>query len=145
VSGDQSPIEFLQLRRSVRLLTLASTDQKRVLAFLVACDDFPLSFVANSLPTVFSESYCPLRVGSAAMPIYGLIKQEAVFSPEEITAITKAFEAALQGLGLVNRSDLVAETVARKIIELARMGERDPDRLCEQVLKSYGQSAREAC
>lgn len=79
------------------------------------------------------------------MPIYGLIKQEAVFSPEEITAITKAFEAALQGLGLVNRSDLVAETVARKIIELARTGERDPDRLCEQVLKSYGQSAREAC
>jgi hypothetical protein len=79
------------------------------------------------------------------MPIYGLIKQEAVFSPEEITAITKAFEAALQGLGLINRSDLVAETVARKIIELARTGERDPDRLCEQVLKSYGQSAREAC
>jgi DNA-directed RNA polymerase subunit H (RpoH/RPB5) len=78
------------------------------------------------------------------MPIYGLVRQEAVFSPEEVSAITKAFEAALQSLGLVNRADPVAETVARKIIDLARMGERDPDRLCDQVLMTYGQSARQA-
>ena len=78
------------------------------------------------------------------MPIYGLIRQEVAFSPEEVSAITKAFEAALQRLGLVNRSDPVAETVARKIIELARTGERDPDRLCDQVLMTYGQSARKA-
>jgi hypothetical protein len=78
------------------------------------------------------------------MPIYGLIRQEAVFSPEEVSVITKAFDAALQSLGLVNRSDPVAETVARKIIDLARMGERDPDRLCDQVLKTYGQPARKA-
>jgi hypothetical protein len=76
------------------------------------------------------------------MPIYGLVRREAVFSPEEVSAITKAFEAALQRMGLVNRSDLVAETVARKIIDLARTGERDPDRLCDQVLTIYGQSAR---
>jgi hypothetical protein len=79
------------------------------------------------------------------MPIYGLVRQEAVFSPEEVSAITKAFEAALQRMGLVNRSDLVAETVARKIIDLARTGERDPDRLCDQVLTIYGQSAQKAC
>ena len=78
------------------------------------------------------------------MPIYELIRQEAAFSPEDISAITKAFEAVLQGLGLINRSDPVAETVARKIIELARMGERDPDRLRDQVLMTYGQSARKA-
>jgi hypothetical protein len=78
------------------------------------------------------------------MPVYELIRQEAVFSPEEVSVITQAFEAALQGLGLVNRSDPVAETVARKIIDLARMGERDPDRLCDQVLMTYGQSARKA-
>jgi hypothetical protein len=79
------------------------------------------------------------------MPIHGLVRQEAVFSPEEVSAITKAFESALQRMGLVNRSDLVAETVARKIIDLARTGERDPDRLCDQVLTIYGQSARKAC
>ena len=78
------------------------------------------------------------------MSIYGLIKQEAVFSPEDVSTITKAFEAALRDLGLVNRSDPVAETVARKIIELARTGERDPDRLRDQVLMTYGQSARKA-
>jgi len=78
------------------------------------------------------------------MPIYGLIRQEVAFSPEEVSAITKAFEAALQRLGLVNRSDPVAETVARKIIELARTGERDSDRLCDQVLMTYGQSDRKA-
>jgi hypothetical protein len=78
------------------------------------------------------------------MPIGGLIKQETVFSPEEVMAITEAFEAALRGLGLVMRSDPAAETVARKIIELARMGERDPERLCEQVLRAYGPSAHNA-
>jgi hypothetical protein len=86
-----------------------------------------------------SESWEPTH-----MPIYGLVRQEAVFSPEEVSAITTAFEAALQSLGLANRADPVAETVARKIIDLARMGERDPDRLCDQVLMTYGQSARHA-
>jgi len=79
------------------------------------------------------------------MSIYRSVEQESVFTPEEITAITDAFEAALRGLGLVNRSDPLVETVAAKIIELAKAGERDPERLVDQVLTMFDQSARKAC
>ena len=76
------------------------------------------------------------------MPIYHLVREEVVFTPEEVTAITGAFESALQSLGLVNRSDPLAETVARTIIDLAKSGERDPDRLRDQVLTTFGHAAR---
>jgi hypothetical protein len=34
----------------------------------------------------------------------------------------------------VSRTDPIAETVANKIIELAKDGERNPDRLCGEAL-----------
>jgi hypothetical protein len=82
------------------------------------------------------------------MPIYRLIQhvqQEGVFTPEEITAITEAFEAALRDLGLVNRSDPLVEAVAVQTMELAKAGERDRDRLLAQVLAIFEHSARKAC
>ena len=36
-----------------------------------------------------------------------------------------------------NRDDVSKEMVARKIIALAKAGERDPERLCESVLKEF--------
>jgi hypothetical protein len=78
------------------------------------------------------------------MPIYRLVREEVVFTPEEISTITGAFESALQSLGLVNRSDPLAEIVARTIIDFAKGGERDPDRLRDQVLTTFGQVARKA-
>jgi len=71
------------------------------------------------------------------MPIYRLIREEIAFSPEEIAAITAAYEDVLLRLGLVNRADPVAEMVARKAIELARRGERDPKRLGAQILTAF--------
>jgi hypothetical protein len=85
------------------------------------------------------------RWGAAGTPIYRLFEQESVFTPEEISAISDAFEAALHDLGLVNRSDPLVETVAAKIIELAKAGERDRERLLAQVLAIFDQSARKAC
>ena len=57
------------------------------------------------------------------MPIYRLLTNETAFTPEDITAIEGVFEAALRELGLVSRSDPLAEMVAKKIIELAKRGE----------------------
>jgi hypothetical protein len=71
------------------------------------------------------------------MPIYRLIREETAFSPEDIAAITTAYEDVLLRLGLVNRADPVAEMVARKAIELARQGERDPKRLGDQILTAF--------
>jgi len=46
-----------------------------------------------------------------------------------------AFEMARIALGLVDRGDLINEMIAKKIIELAKAGERNPDVLCDAVLK----------
>ena len=39
-------------------------------------------------------------------------------------------------LGFADRHDLVVEVIASKLIELAKAGERDPERLCEGALKA---------
>jgi hypothetical protein len=56
------------------------------------------------------------------------------FDPETKRVMDVAFEAALSALRLADRSDPIVAIVAKKIIALARAGESDPDRLCEQAL-----------
>jgi hypothetical protein len=48
----------------------------------------------------------------------------------------KAFEDVLTALGLSERDEL-RTVVADKIVELARNGEHDPDRLRAAVLKAF--------
>jgi hypothetical protein len=62
------------------------------------------------------------------MPIRGALRTRA-FGPEDIEIITAAFEDALRELNLVDRSDPLTEIVAKKMIEIAEQGERDPIRL----------------
>ena len=57
------------------------------------------------------------------------------FGPEDIAGLTTAFEAALAKLGVVDRSDPTTLTLAKLIIELAKAGEREPERLCDSALK----------
>jgi hypothetical protein len=57
------------------------------------------------------------------------------FEPEEVASLTAAFDAALTKLGLVDRKDPMTTTVAKLIIQLAKEGERDPKKLCDQALK----------
>jgi hypothetical protein len=71
------------------------------------------------------------------MAIYRLV-QEAAFSPEDISRMTAAYEAALRLLRLTDRTDPVTEIVAKKIIEVTRTGEHDPPRICARALKELG-------
>src|SRR3954447_19510949 len=57
--------------------------------------------------------------------------QNTAFGPEEVALLVAAYEAALGELDLSGRSDPVTQIVAMKIIELAKEGERDPERLRE--------------
>jgi hypothetical protein len=57
------------------------------------------------------------------------------FGPEDIAGLTTAFEAALAKLGLLDRSDPTTLTLAKLIIELAKAGEREPERLCDSALR----------
>jgi hypothetical protein len=72
---------------------------------------------------------------SLAMPIHRLLEKHA-FGPDEIRVLTSAFDEALRKLGLADRADPVVEVVARKIIELAQQGERDPTRLSERAIQA---------
>jgi hypothetical protein len=70
------------------------------------------------------------------MPIVRLLEYEA-FSPEDISVITDAFESAVSVLRLTDRDDTqTVERVARKIIECAQTGERDPLRLRSYAIKA---------
>ena len=69
------------------------------------------------------------------MPIRLLLTSGA-FSPEDIAAITAAFEESLRALGLVHRTDPAAAIVAKRMIEVAVGGERDPIMLRDAVLRS---------
>ena len=70
------------------------------------------------------------------MPIRAYLEGHK-FDPETTRLIGIAFEMALVALqrtdGPVNPT---RDAVAQKIIELAKAGERDPERLCEGALKA---------
>jgi hypothetical protein len=72
------------------------------------------------------------------MAIHRLLKNRA-FGPDEIKVLTTAYEEALRALGLNHRADPATEMVARKIIELAQCGERDPVRLREHAIRSLSE------
>src|SRR6516165_10121994 len=74
--------------------------------------------------------------GVGRLPIRALLALSGAFSPEDITALTAAHEGVLHSLRL-DRRDLAATLVAKRIIELARNGGRNPVALRDAVLKSF--------
>jgi hypothetical protein len=70
------------------------------------------------------------------MPIRPFLDRDDAFGPEDIAPMSAAFEAALGKLGLVDRNDpAMTSTIAKLIIEFAKVGERDPERLCTLALQ----------
>jgi hypothetical protein len=69
------------------------------------------------------------------VPIRPFLKHDHSFAPEDIASMSAAFDAALGKLGLVDRTDPIATEVAKLIIEFAKQGERDPERLCTLALQ----------
>jgi hypothetical protein len=65
---------------------------------------------------------------------------EATFDPQAIEAMSAAFEAVRASLQLADRSDPMTEIVARKVIEVAGTGERDPVRIRDLVLLALNKS-----
>lgn len=70
------------------------------------------------------------------MPIIRLLQYEA-FRPADVSVIIGAFESAVSVLRLTDRDDPeTVERAAKKIIECARTGERDPIRLRSYAIRS---------
>ena len=59
------------------------------------------------------------------------------FHPETKRVMGVAFEMVYTALCLSDRGYLANEIIARRIIELAKAGEHNPDLLCENVLKEF--------
>jgi hypothetical protein len=76
------------------------------------------------------------------MAIYRLL-QNAGFGPEDIERMTTAYEKALVLLRLKDRADPMTEVIARRIIEVAQTGEKNPTLICASALESMGIPARQ--
>jgi hypothetical protein len=59
------------------------------------------------------------------------------FDQATITAMGIAFERACSSLQTSGIATTVREIIARRILEAAAQGERDPDRLHDQALKAF--------
>ena len=71
-----------------------------------------------------------------AMPITPYLNGMS-FNPETKRVMGVAFEMVCAALRLSDRGDLANEMIARRIIELAKAGEHNPDLLFENVLKEF--------
>jgi len=69
------------------------------------------------------------------MAVYRLFKNKA-FEPEAIATMTYAYADVCRALGLPDGDYPQTNVVAKKIIEFAQRGERDPARLRECVLQA---------
>jgi hypothetical protein len=67
--------------------------------------------------------------------IYRLL-QNSGFGPEDIEGMTAAYEKVLVLLRLRDRTDPVTEIIAKRIIEIAQTGEKDPEVICAMAIKS---------
>jgi len=55
--------------------------------------------------------------------------------PETIRVMGVAFEMVRAALRLNDRNDLAVEIIAKRIIDFAKEGERNPHLLCERALR----------
>jgi len=83
------------------------------------------------------------------MAIYRLL-QNSAFAPEDIAPLAAAYEDCLRALKLSDRSDPMAEILAKKIeilakkiIEIAQTGIRDSAQLGRLALAEIGQPRSE--
>jgi hypothetical protein len=77
--------------------------------------------------------------GAGVVPIRSYVK-EGAFGPEMVAAMGAAFQDVCKTIEASGRSELTRETIAAKIIELARTGEADPVVLREMTLSEFGLS-----
>ena len=60
----------------------------------------------------------------------------AVFEPGDIDAIASAFDNTCRTLQVAPGADIVREVIAKHVMEFARRGERDPNKLQAEVVKA---------
>jgi hypothetical protein len=75
---------------------------------------------------------------SAGRPGSPFILDELSFDPEIKSVMSQAFVSACKALGDVGQPEMVNTVLAKRIIAIAKTGERDPNRLCDRALQAFG-------
>ena len=72
-----------------------------------------------------------------------LVEEEegGVFDPEDIAVMQTAFDRLLADFKLVDRDDPIVTMLAKLVIELVRTGERNPERIRQEVLGRRSRSS----
>ena len=73
--------------------------------------------------------------------VVGFVKETelgSVFDDRATRAMGEAFEAACKDLDEAGQSSVVYVAVAKRIIEIAKSGERDPNQLRDRALTGFG-------
>ena len=77
------------------------------------------------------------------MPIVELLRKHGSFEPQEVAMLGKFSKDVLQTLGLVDREDPLTAMVAKSLIEYAKAGVRDPDRLKALTVQAFTQQQQQ--
>ena len=72
------------------------------------------------------------------MPIREMLKNQEFLEPEETAVLCEVLDDVVRTLRIVDRQDVLTTLIARKLVELARAGERDPRRLKQKTLRAFG-------
>jgi hypothetical protein len=67
-----------------------------------------------------------------------LSNHDVSFDDETMRAMSEAFDRVCDMLGNFGTGVTVHEIIARRIVEAAKIGERNPSRLCRQALNAMG-------
>ena len=87
----------------------------------------------QSAQSALMQSETPFVGWEVRMPTRQMFGNLA-FEPADIEAMSRALEAACVALRLSKREEPLRQIVARKVIECAGTGERDPGVLCRMVV-----------
>ena len=96
------------------------------------------SSVFHTAGVKYATLYVRRAIAGLDVPIGTILKNDHSFGPEDIANLTAAFEAALARLALTDRKDPLMTAVAKAVIQLAKDGERDPERLRDGALRTLG-------
>jgi hypothetical protein len=77
------------------------------------------------------------------VPSYEILRRQGVFAPDEVAMLGNVFEDVLRTLELVDRKDPMTEMVAKKLVELATPGLRDPARLKALTIQAFTQQQQQ--
>jgi hypothetical protein len=81
-------------------------------------------------------------VEGCSVPIHELLQRQDSFDSDEVAVLGNVFDAVLRALGLVDRREPMTTVVAKKLLELASAGVRDPERLKHLTLQAFSEPFR---